>query len=802
MSRPRAVTGACAACAIAVGAARAAEPVGPGPAPAPASVANPATAQELPQVVVIANTPLPGLGLPANEIPANVQTAGSREMRRQQTLDLADYLNSSFSGISANESAANPFQLDVNYHGFTASPLLGTPEGLSVYVDGVRVNESFGDTVNWDLIPQSAISTVTLMSGSNPVFGLNTLGGALLVRTKSGHDNPGTELEALGGSFGRRSFEGETGGELGNFDYFLTTSFFDESGWRDESSSRVWQGFGKAGWQNERSDIDLSYSYADTHLFGNGSIPESMLAYRRQASYTPDLTTNLLHFVNLTATRFLTGTLLASGNVYYRRLITGNSNMNVNDGYLSDSYSGPPLDCSAPPASATALVYCARGQASSGHLTQRSTGLGVQLTESRPVFGRPNQAIIGTDYNHSSNTFAQSDRYGTLAPDRTVIGEASPFNSGTVISLGGDSGIYGVYLTDTLSVTQRLHLTASVRYSRNTETLDGYSLSTELGPDFGHSNPLTGDHTFSRINPALGFTLTPNEIWTLYANYNEASRAPTVIELGCANPAVPCGLPNAFAGDPNLTQVVARTVELGMRGALPGDRLLWSADVFHTINQDDIQFVATAANTGYFANFGSTRRQGLDLALGGRTGRLDWRVTYSWVDATYRSAFEVGAQSNSTSDAAGKILVVPGDRIPLNPRHTARLQLDYAPNRTWSFGCSALAVSGSYLHGNENNLDQAGATNAGGAYIAGSGWMAGYAVVNLHSSYALGKRAEVFARLVNLLDRKYSTSGFLGRNPFTASGAFRADPATWTNEDAFSPGAPRALWAGIRLSVR
>src|SRR5437764_12596364 len=161
-------------------AARAADPPASTQAPAPA--ANPATAQELPQVVVIANAPLSGLGLPANEIPANVQTADSRQMQRQQSLDLADYLNAGFSGVSASGSAANPFQMDVNYHGFTASTLLGTPDALPVYVYGVRVNESFGDTVNWDLIPQAAISTVTLMSGSNPVFGLNTLGGALLLR--------------------------------------------------------------------------------------------------------------------------------------------------------------------------------------------------------------------------------------------------------------------------------------------------------------------------------------------------------------------------------------------------------------------------------------------------------------------------------------------------------------------------------------------------------------------------------------------------------------------------------------------
>jgi outer membrane receptor protein involved in Fe transport len=810
LSRPRAVarTGAIRAlivCALilwglAGSAARAAAPAASTQAPTPA--ANPATAQELPQVVVIANAPLAGLGLPANEIPANVQTADSRQMQRQQSLDLADYLNNSFSGVSASASAANPFQMDVNYHGFTASPLLGTPEGLSVYVDGVRVNESFGDTVNWDLIPQSAISTVTLMSGSNPVFGLNTLGGALLVRTKSGHDNPGTELEAIGGSFGRRSFAGETGGEFGNFDYFLTTSFFDETGWRDLSASRVWQGFAKAGWQNDRTDIDLSYSYADTSLDGNGATPQSMLAYRRRASYTPDFTANVLHFVNLTGTQFLTGTLLLSGNIYYRQLTTRSGNANVNDGYLSDSYSGPPLDCTAPPGSATDLAYCSPGQSATGRLTQSTTGFAVQLTDSRQLFGRPNQAVVGADYSHSTDGFAQSSQLGTLAPDRTLIYAASPFNDQTVISLAGANRIYGGYLTDTLSTSRLLHLTASIRYNRNTETLDGYSLNTALGPGFGQSNPLAGRHTFSRLNPAIGFTLTPSEAWTLYANYNEASRAPTVIELGCANPTTPCGLPNAFAGDPNLSQVVARTAELGTRGTLARGRVLWSADVFHTINTDDIQFVATATNAGYFANFGSTRREGLDLALGGRLGGLDWRVAYSLVAATFDSAFEVSSPSNSTADPAGNIRVHAGDRIPLIPRNTGRLLLDYALGTHWSLGGSAIAVSGSYLHGNENNLNQAGATNASGAYIAGSGWIAGYAVVNLHAGYTIGKHAEIFVRLVNLFDREYSTAGFLTRNAFTARGSFIADPANWTNENALSPAEPRALWAGVRIRLK
>ena len=762
---------------------------------------NPATAQELPQVTVIANTPLPGLGLPLNEVPANVQTASSEDMQRQQTLDLAEYLNNNFSGINASESADNPLQMDVNYHGFTASPLLGTPEGLSVYVDGVRVNESFGDTVNWDLIPQSAISTVTLMSGSNPVFGLNTLGGALSVRTKSGHDDPGTEFEAYGGSFGRRSFEGETGGELGNFDYFLTGNYFDETGWRDNSPTRVYQGFGKIGWQNDQTDIDLSYTYADTSLHGNGATPTSMLEFRRQASYTPDFTENLLNFVNLTGTQFLTQKLLLSGNIYYRRLATGSINGNVNDSYLSGDYTGPPIDCAPAPATLTALAYCASGQNATGRLTQRTAGFGVQLTDSRGLLGADNQAILGADYNDSHDTFAQSYQYGPLSADRMLIYEVSPFNDATVISLSGDNRIYGVYATDTLSPDKLLHLTLSVRYNRDTETLNGYSVNTDLGPGFNEASPLVGEHTFSRVNPAFGFTLTPSDALTLYADYNQASRAPTVIELGCANPAVPCGLPNDFASDPNLQQVVARTVELGARGALPDQRLVWSADVFRTINSNDLQFVATATNAGYFDNVGSTRRQGLDLALGGKEGGLHWQAAYSLVDATFQSGFAVSAQSNSTAEADGNILVRPGDRIPLIPRHTGRFVLDYQLSKQWDVGGNVVAASGAYLHGNENNANQAGRANAQGTYISGTGRIPGYAVVNLQSTYRMTKSAEIFARLLNLFDREYATAGFLTSDSFNPNGSFIRNPANWPNENAISPAQPRALWAGVRIHL-
>jgi outer membrane receptor protein involved in Fe transport len=766
---------------------------------------NAATAHELPQIVVIGNTPLSGLGLPLNYVPSNVQTAGSRDMQRQQSTDLTDFLNNNFSGITLSASQDNPFQSDVNYHGFTASPLLGTPQGLSVYIDGVRVNESFGDTVNWDLIPESAISTVTLISGSNPVFGLNTLGGALAIQTKTGHDNPGTEFEASGGSFGRRQFQAETGGEFGNFDYFFTGNYFDEDGWRDLSPTRLYQAFGKMGWQNEKTDIDLSYTYADTSMIGNGTTPESMLDYRRESIFSaPDFTHNIMNFVNLNGTQFLGEHLLLSGNVYFRQLITGSNNGDVNgDNYLSEDYQGPAIDCTAAPAGLADNAYCSNGINRASRLTQRTTGLGVQLTDSHDLFGAKNQAVAGINFDHSTDRYTQSLQYATLTPERTAIAHVNPFNPPeTVNSLSGGNKIFGIYFTDTYSPNDLLHFTAAARYNRNTETLDGFSVDTDLG-DFGSgfdvANNLFENHTYSRVNPSLGFTVTPNETLTLYADYNEASRAPTVIELGCSDPENPCGLPNDFASDPNLEQVIARTFEVGARGNTDDKALNWSVDVFHTVNSNDIQFIATTTSQGYFNNVGKTLRQGADFAVGGKIAHLSWHVVYSFVDATYQSNFEVNGESNSSSDENGNIQVRAGDRIPLIPRHTGRVVLDHELTKNWNVGANVVVSSGIFLHGNENNANRAGDTNGGGDAVAGSGRISGYAVVNLHSTYHIGKSTDLFVRVANVFDKHYATAGFLTSNAFEANGTFRADPEDWTNENAVSPAQPRAVWVGMRF---
>ena len=425
----------------------------------------------------------------------------------------------------------------------TASPprrCSARPEGLSVYVDGVRVNESFGDTVNWDLIPESAISTVTLMSGSNPVFGLNTLGGALSIQTKSGHDNPGTELEAYGGSFGRRSFQAESGGERGAFDYFVHGHYFDEDRLaRPVADAGCGRRSARSGWQNDKTDIDLSYTYADTSLFGNGAVPQSMLNYRREASYTPDSTQNLLNFVNLTGTQFLAENLLLSANGYYRHLITGSSNGNNNDNYLSERTRGRRSTAALPPDQRVDIAYCSQATTQVSQLSQRTAGFGVQLTDSQTArAGRtrpssaPTSAIRRTTSCRTSGT-APLRRIARYLPGQSAQRRNRDLPERQQPHLRR--------LPHRHAVAQ-LPAARHARRPLQPQQRDPRRLQRRHRRRRRRGGLRPGEPADRRPHlhaPQSGARLhrDANDAATYYANYNEASRAPTVLELGCANPA-------------------------------------------------------------------------------------------------------------------------------------------------------------------------------------------------------------------------------------------------------------------------
>src|SRR5882762_7129655 len=395
---------------------------------------NPAEQLETPAIEVIGVTPLPGFGVPASQVPANVQAVTGAEIMRQHPLNLSEFMSQRLSGVNVNENQSNPFQPDISYRGFAASPLLGTPQGISVYQDGVRVNEPFGDTVNWDLIPTAAISTINLIPGSNPLFGLNTLGGALSInlipgsnplfglntlggalsiRTKSGAQYPGTAAALNGGSFGRRSIDAQHGGANGELDYFASASAFREDGWRVQSPSDVRQFFSKLGWQDGTTDIDLSITHAETDLTGNGLLPQSMLRADPRQIYTlSDHTRNRMTLLTLNAARWLTGDLLCSRTAYYRESAKNTINGDVNE--VSDPRHGvAPYEDGGPADPASSVNRTRTSQRGYGFSTQAA------ITSGDPP-GRSNLVIVGGGYDRSASDFRQSYQLGGFNADRST----------------------------------------------------------------------------------------------------------------------------------------------------------------------------------------------------------------------------------------------------------------------------------------------------------------------------------------------------------------------------------------------
>ena len=280
---------------------------------------NPAEVFELPSVQVVGTAPLPGFGTPLRDVPANVQIFDNRLFARTRPLTLTQFFDQNSNSVNAASGQGNAYQQSLDFRGFSASPLLGTPQGMSVFQDGVRINEAFGDVVNWDFLPRSAISSVQLIPGSVPAFGLNTLGGALAIYTKSGAQYPGGAVELSGGSFGRRGLEFEYGHDGERADAFFTGNVSDEDGWAQHNASRVRQFFGKVGVQDATSDLDVSLTLADNVLNGAQTLPQSFLDKPREPYTYPDTNENRLAFVTAKGSRLLRDDQLIDSNVYYRR---------------------------------------------------------------------------------------------------------------------------------------------------------------------------------------------------------------------------------------------------------------------------------------------------------------------------------------------------------------------------------------------------------------------------------------------------------------------------------------------------
>ena len=752
--------------------------------------------EALDSVEVVAVSPLQSGGVDINKIPANVQTVSAEELQQTQALSLADYMNRYMGSVNINDAQNNPLQPDVQYRGFSASPLMGLPQGLAMYVNGIRFNEPFGDMINWDLIPQGAIESMALQPASNPAFGLNALGGSINIKTKTGFSAPKHVLEVQGGSWDRHTEELSSGWNNGTWGYFADFNNFSEAGWRDHSRTDAKRGFGTLSWRGNESSLDLSFAGTENTLRGNGAVPEELLAYGRDKVFThPDITRNRLFMVALDGDTWLNQHNQLSGTAYYRRNKTSTYNGDgseagecsaPNDDVLCDEEDGDfdddkLLDLAGNPISASNALE--GGTINTSETTQQSFGFALQNAFHHKVFGLNNQLIAGTSYDHATAHYRADTELGSLTADRGVApGGVSLLESR--VRLNTETNNYGVFLTDTLSVTNKLDVTVSGRYNiTHLELKDHF-------PDEDPAKSLAGYHTFNRINPAAGLTYAFMPELTFYGNYSESSRVPTPMELSCADPQNPCKLPNAFVADPPLAQVVANTWEAGFRGdlkRLPFEgRVHWNAGFFHVINNNDIIWQGNGAvnGMGFFENVGKTQRQGAEAGLAGAffDNRWRWSANYTFIDAIYQATFATPNAAHPDADADGLTQVRPGNKIPGIPAHQAKFSTDVDILREWTLGFDMNFNSSQFLRGDEANL-----TSKIPAFV----------VFNLHSEYRFNEHVSLFGRVNNLFDREYSNFGALGETGDVLDSFGINNP----NARFVGVGAPRAAWIGVRLTM-
>jgi iron complex outermembrane recepter protein len=773
-------------------------------AAASASVpANSVTSITLPSVEVVGVAPLPGSGIDIDKVPANVQSLGSQQLWPPGQNELVPTAAArQLSQVNLNAEQGSQFQPDFVYRGFEASPIGGVPQGVAVYQNGVRINEAFGDTVNWDLIPQFAVNRLTLQ-GNNPVFGLNALGGAVTLDMKNGFNFHGFDGQLSGGSFGNINGYAQEGAQFGNFAFYGGFGGTHDDGFRFHSPTALTQGYMDLGWENHPFTVHLSVAAADNVIGATGPTPVQLLAINPQSVFTiPQSMHNEAELVQLTASYQPTDFVLLNGDVYYRhfnqRLVDGNLTdvtacINNSDFFCLEGNNLYPAD----------VLYDSNGNqvptsvlppgAIPGEIDYTMTdtntvGAALQAKFTNPIANRENNLVVGISGDHSGTDYSAHGELGTLLPGFTA---SDVFGSGVIIDQGlspsasppieqpvsvfGVNEYLGLYATDTFNITPRLAATASGRYNL---ALIGLEDKTGIDPE------LTGTNIYGHFNPGVGLTYKITRNVTGYAGWSEGNRAPTPAELSCANPATPCILDAFLVAEPPLKQVVSHTFEAGLRGQLatpqkiPG-QLHWNLGVYRTNAFDDILLLATQINGfGYFSNVGETRRQGIEAGLTYNWQKWTVNLNYSYLSATFLENLTLSSNSPA-ANANGDIFVHPGDMLPLMPQNRVVIDVDYQATPQWTIGADAKFVGSQYLVGDESNQEPK---------------LPAYGVVNLHTTLKVNKWATFFVNLDNVLNRTYYTYG-------TFTELDSAPPSLGlTNPRTLSPSPGLVAYAGVHAT--
>jgi iron complex outermembrane receptor protein len=749
---------------------------------------------QLPPIDVIGTTPLstapslvPGAGGPPDitgidrdKVPANTQTLTPQDFDHAKSTSVPDALLLRVPSVFNGDTAVNPYQPDVQFRGFTASPTVGTPQGLAVYQNGVRVNEVFGDTVNWDFIPDYAVHRLDVIP-SDPAYGLNALGGAISIQMKNGFNYQGAEAEARGGSFGQKAFTMQAGGQTGNFSAYIAGDALNDNGWRDQSQSQLRRFFADIGARNETSEFHVSYMGAQNNFGAAAATPIQLVDQRWGSIYTtPQTYTNRLNFVNANGSHNINDTLNIKANAYYRGFRQSHDDGNTSD--VAECAVDPTILClDDDPLNGGGVPTSILNGGLAGSIDRTQTkansyGASMQLTSTNEIWGHQNHFVVGASIDHGRADFQASSELGTVGSDLFVTGTGVIINQpdGLVapVDVISRNTYTGFYATNTFDVTQKLSVTAGGRFN-----IANIQLEDQIGTD------LNGTNNFQRFNPVIGATYKIIPQLTAYAGYSESNRAPTPSELGCADPARPCLLDNFLVSDPPLQQVVARTMEAGFRGRhdLGGKRTLsWNAGAYFTETENDIlNTPSTITGRGFFQNVGGTTREGVEAAVNYTDDKWNLFLGYSFINATFNDAMLLSSPNNPFGNADGLINVQSGDHLPSIPQHRFKAGVEYIVLPEWKVGADLVAFSGQYYAGDESNQNPK---------------LPGYWTVNLHTTYKITKNIEAFGLVRNLFDTRFYTFG-------TFFDTTEVPFLNLTDPRTVSPGAPFAVYAGLRVKL-
>jgi len=722
-------------------------------------------AEEIEKIKIIGNTPLSN-NITAQNVIGSAQYITQDDITRTQATSLADYMRNQLISVNINDVQNNPFQPDVNYRGFTASPLLGLPQGISVYLNGVRFNEPFGDTVNWDLIPLSALDTVALYSGSNPAFGQNTLGGTLVLKTKNGFSYEHSELDVRLGSFGQQQYTLQSGGNLstnsdGDWGYYFIVNSYKEDGWRDFSQSELKQALATLSYQNDNHLIELSLAANNNEMTGNGAAPEELIAIEgRQAVYThPDRTNNKYKIISIASDSVINEQLSIQANAYYRQNKIKSLNGDDSDYEECDLGAGETLcEEDEDDGSLEAVNFVGYnegalfsdltnidsdevdGTLNDGATDNTSYGFATQLTYSTSFDDYDQEVIFGLGADKADIDFSSNTQLGILhndsADDNRSVSPTGFFDNESQVQLAVTTKQQYFYASYSIAFENQITLNFAGRYNHSQIKMNDLIDSGE--------GSLDGNHKFHRFNPALGVSYEVHENLTAKLSYSESSRVPSPAELSCADEEDPCKLPNGFVSDPPLEQVVAKTIEASLQ--YNTDTISATATVFSTKTVDDIIFqqAGSTSSEGYFINIDEIQRQGIELALSTAINEVTLGTSYNYLKATFESPFISFSPMNPLG---ANRQVTPGDVVPGQPQHQVKFHADWQINIKLSLGSELLYSSDAYYRGDEANENKK---------------ISAHTLLNIYLAYKVNKQLTLSAKVDNVLDYDYETFGTYG----------------------------------------